>query len=90
MRIRGVPPEAVGEMAPRLQSLYAQWLEEGRGVDIHTIHGWANRMLVRHAFASGRSMSEAAEADLQRLLLFFARRKGGGMERGHPGERRLR
>ena len=32
--IRGVPRDRLAELAPRLQSLYAQWLEDGKGVDI--------------------------------------------------------
>jgi len=43
--IRGVLPHQVAELAPRLQQLYAQWLEDGRGVDIHTIHGWFSRLV---------------------------------------------
>lgn len=45
LRIRGVPAHRMAELAPRLQSLYAQWLADGRGVDIHTIHGWFSRLV---------------------------------------------
>ncbi|MBI2734698.1 MAG: UvrD-helicase domain-containing protein [Aquabacterium sp.] len=45
LRIRGVAADRVAEMAPRLQQLYAAWLDEGRGVDIHTIHGWFSRLV---------------------------------------------
>ncbi len=45
LRIRGVAPSQIAEMAPRLQQLYARWLDEGRGVDIHTIHGWFSRLV---------------------------------------------
>ncbi|MFT3856945.1 MAG: UvrD-helicase domain-containing protein [Aquabacterium sp.] len=45
LRMRGVQEAALAEMAPRLQQLYAQWLEEGKGVDIHTIHGWFSRLV---------------------------------------------
>src|SRR5690606_4867399 len=45
LRIRGVPESALDEMSPRLQALYGQWLEDGRGVDIHTMHGWFSRLV---------------------------------------------
>jgi ATP-dependent helicase/nuclease subunit A len=45
LRIRGVPAGRVAELAPRLKALYATWLEDGRGVDIHTIHGWFSRLV---------------------------------------------
>jgi exodeoxyribonuclease V beta subunit len=46
--------------AARQLEVAAQWMDEAA---IHTIHSWANRMLTRHAFDSGRSFAEAAEAD---------------------------
>ncbi len=51
--------------AARQLEVAAQWMDEAA---IHTIHGWANRMLTRHAFDSGRSFVEAAEADQQALV----------------------
>jgi len=45
LRIRGVAPEQVPQLVPRLQQLYANWLDDGRGVDIHTIHGWFSRLV---------------------------------------------
>jgi ATP-dependent helicase/nuclease subunit A len=45
LRIRGVAQASLQELAPRLQALYAQWLEDGKGVDIHTIHGWFSRLV---------------------------------------------
>jgi ATP-dependent helicase/nuclease subunit A len=45
LRIRGVSAGRVTELAPRLKALYGTWLEEGRGVDIHTIHGWFSRLV---------------------------------------------
>jgi ATP-dependent helicase/nuclease subunit A len=45
LRIRGVAPHQVAELSPKLQQLYAKWLEDGRGVDIHTIHGWYSRLV---------------------------------------------
>lgn len=45
LRIRGVAPSQIAEMVPRLQQLYANWLDDGRGVDIHTIHGWFSRLV---------------------------------------------
>jgi len=45
LRIRGVAPHMVPELVPRLQQLYERWLDEGRGVDIHTIHGWFSRLV---------------------------------------------
>ncbi|MGC4061299.1 MAG: UvrD-helicase domain-containing protein [Aquabacterium sp.] len=45
LRIRGVQAHEVAALSPRLQQLYASWLEDGRGVDIHTIHGWFSRLV---------------------------------------------
>jgi ATP-dependent helicase/nuclease subunit A len=45
LRMRGVQAHEVAELLPRLQQLYANWLEDGRGVDIHTIHGWFSRLV---------------------------------------------
>ncbi|WP_290866789.1 exodeoxyribonuclease V subunit beta [Aquabacterium sp.] len=45
LRLRGVPPERVAELVPRLAALHGEWLEAGRGVDIHTIHGWFSRLV---------------------------------------------
>jgi ATP-dependent helicase/nuclease subunit A len=45
LRIRGVSPEQVDTLAPKLSELYTRWLDEGRGVDIYTIHGWFSRLV---------------------------------------------
>jgi ATP-dependent helicase/nuclease subunit A len=45
LRIRGVQAQEVAALSPRLQQLYASWLTDGRGVDIHTIHGWFSRLV---------------------------------------------
>ena len=45
LRIRGVPAHRLAELAPRLGRLHRTWLEEGRGVEIHTIHGWFSRLV---------------------------------------------
>jgi ATP-dependent helicase/nuclease subunit A len=45
LQARGVRPEALAPLSLRLSQLYAQWLEEGRGVEIHTIHGWFSRLV---------------------------------------------
>jgi exodeoxyribonuclease V beta subunit len=43
----------------------AQWMDEAA---IHTIHGWCQRMLTRHAFDSGRPFEQSASADEAELL----------------------
>lgn len=43
--IRGVPAEQIPALTQRLPQLYDTWLNEGRGVDIHTIHGWFSRLV---------------------------------------------
>ena len=45
LRIRGVPEALLAERAPRLGQLHREWMEEGRGVEIHTIHGWFSRLV---------------------------------------------
>ena len=45
LRIRGLNAERAGELAPRLAQLHAEWMESGRSVEIHTIHGWFSRLL---------------------------------------------
>lgn len=45
LRIRGVPEPLLAERAPRLAQLHAEWMQEGRGVEIHTIHGWFSRLV---------------------------------------------
>ncbi|WKE66223.1 exodeoxyribonuclease V subunit beta [Gallaecimonas kandeliae] len=46
-------------------ALAAQWMDEAA---IHTIHGWCNRMLRAHAFASGSLFDLRLETDLSALL----------------------
>ena len=43
--MRGVPEADLAERAPRLGQLHREWMEEGRGVEIHTIHGWFSRLV---------------------------------------------
>lgn len=45
LRIRGVPEAMLAARAPRLAQLHHEWMEEGRGVEIHTIHGWFSRLV---------------------------------------------
>lgn len=45
LRIRGVPAHKLSELAPRLGQLHRAWLEDGRGVEVHTIHGWFSRLV---------------------------------------------
>lgn len=45
LRIRGLNQERAEELAPRLAHLHAEWMESGRSVEIHTIHGWFSRLL---------------------------------------------
>lgn len=45
LRIRGVPESMLAARAPRLAQLHHEWMEEGRGVEIHTIHGWFSRLV---------------------------------------------
>ncbi len=45
LRIRGVPEPLLAARAPRLAQLHREWMEEGRGVEVHTIHGWFSRLV---------------------------------------------
>jgi ATP-dependent helicase/nuclease subunit A len=45
LRMRGVPEARLAELAPRLAVLHGDWLAGGRGVEIHTIHGWFSRLV---------------------------------------------
>ncbi|MCH8180914.1 MAG: UvrD-helicase domain-containing protein [Proteobacteria bacterium] len=45
LRMRGVPEARLPELAPRLGGLHHAWLDSGRGVEIHTIHGWFSRLV---------------------------------------------
>lgn len=45
LRIRGVPESLLAARAPRLAQLHHEWMEQGRGVEIHTIHGWFSRLV---------------------------------------------
>ncbi|MBV2131001.1 exodeoxyribonuclease V subunit beta [Arsukibacterium indicum] len=55
--------------ARRLE-LAAQWMDEAA---ISTIHGWCNRMLAEHAFASGSLFTQQLSTDLSALKLEAAR-----------------
>ncbi|MBA4108663.1 MAG: DNA helicase UvrD [Leptothrix sp. (in: Bacteria)] len=43
--MRGMLPEQAQQASAALANLYRQWLEDGRGVEIHTIHGWFSRLV---------------------------------------------
>ncbi|MBH1985774.1 MAG: UvrD-helicase domain-containing protein [Burkholderiales bacterium] len=45
LRLRGVPTGRIAELVPRLAQIHTEWLESGRGVEIHTIHGWFSRLV---------------------------------------------
>lgn len=45
LRLRGVPEARLSELSPRLGALHGEWLAGGRGVEIHTIHGWFSRLV---------------------------------------------
>lgn len=45
LRLRGVPEARLVELSPRLGALHGEWLAGGRGVEIHTIHGWFSRLV---------------------------------------------
>lgn len=49
----------------RVLRLAAEWMDEAA---VSTIHGWCNRMLREHAFASGSLFTQALEADQGDLL----------------------
>lgn len=54
----------------RQLELAAQWMDEAA---ISTIHGWCNRMLSEHAFASGSLFSQQLETDQSALQLQVCR-----------------
>ncbi|MBY6064412.1 exodeoxyribonuclease V subunit beta [Pseudidiomarina sediminum] len=68
----------------QLRAAYAeaQWAEQARVLDlaaqqmdeaaVSTIHGWCNRMLSEHAFASGSLFSQTLNTDTQELWLLAA------------------
>ncbi|MDI1259165.1 UvrD-helicase domain-containing protein [Aquabacterium sp.] len=43
--MRGMLPTQAVQASAALADLYRQWLEDGRGVEIHTIHGWFSRLV---------------------------------------------
>ena len=62
-------PQQWPALARRLD-LAAQAMDEAA---VHTIHGWCNRMLREHAFASGSLFTQALETDNSDLWLTVAR-----------------
>lgn len=62
--------EAEYAYCARRLELAAQWMDEAA---ISTIHGWCNRMLAEHAFASGSLFSQQLSTDLTALKLQAAR-----------------
>lgn len=67
--IDSYPPEQHASCARQLE-LAAQWMDEAA---ISTIHGWCNRMLSEHAFASGSLFSQQLETDQSALQLQVCR-----------------
>lgn len=43
--MRGLPLERAAELADRLGQLHQEWMNSGRSVEIHTIHGWFSRLI---------------------------------------------
>ena len=43
--MRGMTPQQAAKASDGLADLYRQWLEDGRSVEIHTIHGWFSRLV---------------------------------------------
>ncbi len=63
--IAGYPGAEPRARAARQLELAAQWMDEAA---VFTIHGWCQRMLTQHAFASGETASADAVADEADLL----------------------
>ena len=59
----GYPPDQWPACAHRLRTA-AQWMDEAA---VHTIHGWAWRMLREHAMGSGSLFAQTLQTDLQDL-----------------------
>ncbi|RZI85242.1 MAG: DNA helicase UvrD [Rubrivivax sp.] len=43
--MRGMTAAQASQASSALAQLYLDWLEDGRGVEIHTIHGWFSRLV---------------------------------------------
>lgn len=69
LRASYTDPQQWPALARRLD-LAAQAMDEAA---VHTIHGWCNRMLREHAFASGSLFTQALETDNSDLWLTVAR-----------------
>ena len=65
MLIGEYPDEDARAAAARRLELAAQWMDEAA---VHTIHGWAQRMLAQHAFDSGHPFVQDIETDDSELL----------------------
>ncbi|TWO68656.1 exodeoxyribonuclease V subunit beta [Caenimonas sedimenti] len=63
--LRASYPPAEWPACAHILRLAAEWMDEAA---VSTIHGWCNRMLREHAFASGSLFSQALEADQNDLL----------------------
>ena len=59
------PDDGARAAAARQLELAAQWMDEAA---VHTIHGWAQRMLGQHAFDSGHPFVQDIETDDGELL----------------------
>jgi exodeoxyribonuclease V beta subunit len=59
------PDEGARAVAARQLELAAQWMDEAA---VHTIHGWAQRMLGQHAFDSGHPFVQDIETDDSELV----------------------
>lgn len=69
-QLRADYPEPQWPALARRLDLAAQAMDEA---SVHTIHGWCNRMLREHAFASGSLFTQQLETDNQELWLLAAR-----------------
>lgn len=63
--IADYPDDGARAMAARQLELAAQWMDEAA---VHTIHGWAQRMLGQHAFDSGHPFVQDIETDDSELV----------------------
>ncbi len=63
--LRAAYPADEWPACARVLRLAAEWMDEAA---VSTIHGWCNRMLREHAFASGSLFSQELEADQDDLL----------------------
>jgi len=75
-------PDARAAAARQLE-LAAQWMDEAA---VHTIHGWAQRMLAQHAFDSGHPFVQDIQTDDGELHMALAFVKAAGGCSAPPGK----